>query len=49
MVPHDPAPGLRYCDHALLLYDDASALSGARHAVLTRDNLERLYRIAVTL
>jgi iron complex transport system ATP-binding protein len=49
MVLHDPRLAWRYCDHALLLYDQAAPQIGARREMLTEVNLERLYGIPVTL
>ncbi len=49
MVLHDPSLAQRYCDHALLLYDEGLACAGSRQEVLTAAHLERLYGIAVTL
>lgn len=43
MVLHEPWWAARYCSHALLLFDDGTAMAGEASAVLTRDNLEKLY------
>lgn len=43
MVLHDALWPVRFCTHALLIYDDGRALAGAAREVLTRENLERLY------
>jgi iron complex transport system ATP-binding protein len=43
MVLHEPWWALRYCTHALLLFDDGQTLDGAAADVLTGANLEKLY------
>ena len=43
MVLHEPWWAARYCSHALLLFEDGTALGGENGIVLTRDNLEKLY------
>lgn len=42
-VLHDPNLARRYCQRALLLFDDGEWLQGPSDAVLTTDNLSRLY------
>jgi iron complex transport system ATP-binding protein len=49
MALHDPVLAQRYCDRALLLFEQAPPLSGPRQAVLTPEHLERLYGVPVTL
>jgi iron complex transport system ATP-binding protein len=44
MVLHDPLVARRFCDHALLLFDDTASLAGSARTLLQRDILERLYR-----
>ena len=44
MILHDPNLAERYCDHALLLFEDGAILSGKKEAVLNEANLSRLYR-----
>ena len=43
MVIHDPSMAYRYCDHILLLFNDGQWQSGTTQAVLTMNNLSRLY------
>lgn len=43
MVLHDIGWAVRFCDHALLLFDNGQAISGTINEVLKRDNLEALY------
>lgn len=43
MVLHDPVYARRFCDRALLLFDDGSARAGAAGDLLRREVLERLY------
>lgn len=43
MVLHEPWWAARYCSHALLLFEDGAAVGGESGAVLTRENLEKLY------
>lgn len=43
MVLHEPWWAVRYCTHALLLFDDGQTLGGAAPTVLTGENLEKLY------
>ena len=49
MALHDPVLARRYCDHALLVFEQGAALAGPAAAVLTPPNLERLYGVPVTL
>jgi iron complex transport system ATP-binding protein len=44
MVLHEPLWAARYCDHALLLYDDGIAENGSTGDLLRKEALERLYR-----
>jgi len=44
MVLHDTLWAGRYCDHVLLLPGDGDALAGPTSDLLTRPNLERLFR-----
>jgi len=44
MVLHDLLSASRFCDHALLLYDDGNALTGGTSQLLTQPNLEALYQ-----
>lgn len=44
MVLHDVNMAMRYCDQILLLLDDGQILSGETRAILTRENLEKLYK-----
>lgn len=46
-VLHDTGWAARYCDQVLLLYDDGSMQSGLASELLTKHNLERLYRCAM--
>jgi len=43
MSLHDPWSARRFCDHALLLFDDGSWQAGDAAALLDDANLERLY------
>jgi len=43
MVLHEPWWAARYCSHALLLFEDGHTLAGATDALLTPENLEKLY------
>jgi len=43
MVLHDVTAAMHCCDHALLLFADGATLSGAAAAVVTEENLSRLY------
>ncbi len=43
MILHDVNLASRFCDHALLLFGDGEILHGETKAVLTAENLERLY------
>jgi iron complex transport system ATP-binding protein len=49
MVLHDPRLARTQCDHALLLYDGGSFLAGEANRVLSGENLQRLYGVAVPL
>jgi iron complex transport system ATP-binding protein len=49
MVLHDPVLARRHCDHAVLLYEAETPLTGPAEQVLTPDNLERLYGVQVPL
>ncbi len=44
MVLHDLLSASRFCDHALLLYDDGNVLTGDTSQLLTQANLETLYQ-----
>lgn len=44
MVLHDLNLAARFCSHILLLFGGGEICAGPAEAVLTRDNLERLYR-----
>ncbi len=44
MVLHDVNMAMRYCDQLLMLLDNGQILSGETRAILTRENLEKLYR-----
>lgn len=44
MVLHDINLAMRYCDHALLLYDGEAPLHGAIESIMTEENLEKLFR-----
>jgi iron complex transport system ATP-binding protein len=48
MVLHDPARARRFCDRALLLFDDGTPLHGAAAGLLQSAVLERLYGCPVT-
>jgi iron complex transport system ATP-binding protein len=43
MVLHDPARARRFCDRALLLFDDGSTMHGRCADLIQREVLERLY------
>ena len=43
MVLHDPQRARRFCDHALLLFDDGSAQAGPAGELLSQAVLEKLY------
>jgi iron complex transport system ATP-binding protein len=43
MVLHDVTAAVRCCDHALLMFADGEPLSGTMTAVVTEENLSRLY------
>lgn len=43
MIMHDVNLALRYCDHALLLFDNGEHLAGKCSDVISIDNLSRLY------
>lgn len=43
MVLHDPARARRFCDHALLLFDDGNPVAGRAAELIERSTLERLY------
>jgi iron complex transport system ATP-binding protein len=43
MVLHDITSAVRYCDHALLLFGEGEALTGATIEVINEENLARLY------
>lgn len=47
MVLHDALWPGRTCSHALLIFDGGETLTGPARAVLTRQNLERLYGCAL--
>ena len=44
MILHDVNMAMRYCDHVLLLLDNGQVLYGETHAILTQENIEKLYR-----
>ena len=44
MVLHDVNMVMRYCDHVVLLVGDENILSGTTDEMLTRENLEKLYK-----
>jgi iron complex transport system ATP-binding protein len=48
IVLHDALWPSRFCSHALLLYDDGTALTGPARDVLTRAHLERLFDSPLT-
>jgi iron complex transport system ATP-binding protein len=48
MVLHDVYWVSRYCDQALLLFGDGRTVVGASRVVLSRDNMEALYRCPLT-
>lgn len=43
MIMHDVNLAMRYCDHALLLFNDGDFIAGACGEVMTVDRLSRLY------
>ena len=43
MILHDVNLASRFCDHVLLLFGNGESLHGATAAVLTAENLQRLY------
>lgn len=43
MIMHDVNLAMRYCDHALLLFNDGSFKMGACQKVINPENLSRLY------
>lgn len=43
-VLHDVNLAARYCDHALLIYDNGTTRQGACSEVLTENNLSELYQ-----
>jgi iron complex transport system ATP-binding protein len=43
MVLHDSLWASRFCDHALMLYDDGNGRSGAAQTLITKNNLAELY------
>jgi iron complex transport system ATP-binding protein len=47
MVLHEPARARRFCDRALLLFDDGSTASGPVAGLLERATLERLYGCSI--
>lgn len=44
MTLHDLNLALRFCDHAILMFDEGETLSGPRAEVMNQENLERLYQ-----
>lgn len=44
MVLHDINLAIRYCDHALLLFEETAPLFGAIDEVMTEENLQRLFQ-----
>lgn len=44
MSLHDINLAARYCSHVLMMFGDGSVMHGARDAILTRENLTRLYQ-----
>jgi len=44
MVLHDPWWARRFCDHALLMYDNGETVGGASSGLLAAENLARLYQ-----
>ena len=44
MVLHDPWWARRFCDHALLMYDNGKTEGGPSSGLLTAENLARLYQ-----
>lgn len=47
MVLHDPLIARLYCDHALLVFDDATCETGRVESLLSKAKLERLYQCPV--
>ena len=43
MVLHDSLWASRFCDHALMLYDDGNGRFGAAQTLITKNNLAQLY------
>lgn len=43
MIMHDVNLAMRYCDHALLLFEDGKALAGRCDEVISAENLSTLY------
>jgi iron complex transport system ATP-binding protein len=43
MVLHDSLWASRFCDHALMLYDDGNCRFGAAQTLITKNNLAELY------
>lgn len=43
MIMHDVNLAMRYCDHALLLFQEGDVLAGPCRKVMNRENLSRLY------
>ena len=43
MVLHDSLWASRFCDHALMLYDDGNCRFGAAQTLITKNNLAQLY------
>ncbi|MDH5181385.1 MAG: ABC transporter ATP-binding protein [Gammaproteobacteria bacterium] len=48
LVLHDINLAMRYCDHALLLYEDAKPLQGEINDVMTEKNLTELFKHPLT-
>ena len=44
MVLHDVNLVSRFCTHVMLMIDPETIICGSMEEVVTRDNLERLYR-----
>ncbi|MDH5445935.1 MAG: ABC transporter ATP-binding protein [Gammaproteobacteria bacterium] len=49
MIMHDINLATRYCDHALLMFENKDYLSGKCEDVITAENLSRLYGYPMTL
>ena len=43
MILHDVNMVMRYCSHVVLLLDNGQVLHGETHAILTQENIEKLY------